>query len=67
MEAFKYGPPPHGGIALGLDRIVMIMAGLDSIREVIAFPKTQSGIDLLTGAPDSVYSEQLKELRLRPT
>jgi aspartyl-tRNA synthetase len=67
MEAFKYGPPPHGGIALGLDRIVMIMAGLDSIREVIAFPKTQSGIDLLTGAPDTVYSEQLKELRLRPT
>jgi aspartyl-tRNA synthetase len=67
MEAFKYGPPPHGGIALGLDRIVMIMAGLDSIREVIAFPKTQSGVDLLTGAPDAVYSEQLKDLRLRPT
>ena len=67
MEAFKYGPPPHGGIALGLDRIVMIIAGLDSIREVIAFPKTQSGIDLLTGAPDAVYSEQLKDLRLRPT
>lgn len=67
MEAFKYGPPPHGGIALGLDRLVMIMAGLDSIREVIAFPKTQSGVDLLTGAPDSIYPEQLKELRIRPT
>ena len=67
MEAFRYGPPPHGGIALGLDRIVMIMAGLNSIREVIAFPKTQSGIDLLTGAPDTVYAEQLKDLRLRPT
>jgi aspartyl-tRNA synthetase len=66
LEAFRFGPPPHGGIAYGLDRIVMLMAGRDSIRDVIAFPKTQSGADLLSGAPDSIYPEQLKELRLRP-
>ncbi|WP_287153545.1 aspartate--tRNA ligase [Candidatus Solincola tengchongensis] len=66
LEAFRYGPPPHGGIAFGLDRLVMIMAGRESIREVIAFPKTQSGSDPLTGAPDVVYPEQLRELRLRP-
>ena len=66
LEAFRYGPPPHGGIAFGLDRLVMLMAGRESIREVIAFPKTQSGADPLTGAPDSIYPEQLKELRLRP-
>ncbi|RJP26979.1 MAG: aspartate--tRNA ligase [Actinobacteria bacterium] len=67
LEALRYGPPPHGGIAYGLDRIVMLMAGRDSIRDVIAFPKTQSGADLLSGAPDAVYPDQLKELRLRPT
>ncbi len=66
LEAFQYGPPPHGGIAFGLDRLVMIMAGKESIREVIAFPKTQSGTDPLTGAPDAIYPEQLGELRLRP-
>ncbi len=66
LEAFRYGPPPHGGIAFGLDRLVMIMAGRESIREVIAFPKTQSGSDPLTGAPDALYPQQLKELRLRP-
>ncbi|MEW6553194.1 MAG: aspartate--tRNA ligase [Actinomycetota bacterium] len=66
LEALRYGPPPHGGIAYGLDRIVMLMAGRDSIRDVIAFPKTQSGADLLSGAPDAVYPDQLKELRLRP-
>lgn len=65
LEAFRYGPPPHAGIAFGLDRIVMLMAGRDSIREIIAFPKTQSGADLLTGAPDRIYPQQLKELRLR--
>ncbi|MBN2025356.1 MAG: aspartate--tRNA ligase [Actinobacteria bacterium] len=66
LEAFNYGPPPHGGIAYGLDRIVMLMAGRESIRDVIAFPKTQSGADLLSGAPDAIYPDQLKELRLRP-
>ncbi len=65
LDAFRYGPPPHGGIAYGLDRIVMIMAGKESIRDVIAFPKTQSGMDLLTGAPDAIYPSQLKELHLR--
>ena len=52
LEAFQYGPPPHGGIALGWDRLCALLAGADSIREVIAFPKTASGGDPLTGAPD---------------
>jgi aspartyl-tRNA synthetase len=66
LEAFRFGPPPHGGIAYGLDRMVMLMADRDSIRDVIAFPKTQSGADLMSGAPDSIYPDQLKDLRLRP-
>jgi aspartyl-tRNA synthetase len=65
VEAMDYGVPPHGGIGLGLDRIVMLMAGESSIRDVIAFPKTQSGADLMTDAPSPVTGEQLKELRLR--
>lgn len=65
VEAMDYGVPPHGGIALGLDRLVMLMAGEDSIREVIAFPKTQSGSCPLTGAPSVVSNDQMKELRLK--
>ncbi|MDH2427398.1 aspartate--tRNA ligase [Sphaerisporangium sp. TRM90804] len=61
LEAFKYGPPPHGGIAYGWDRICMLLAGGESIRDVIAFPKTASGFDPLTGAPTPITSAQRKE------
>ncbi len=66
LDALRYGAPPHGGIAMGLDRIVAIIAGRDSIRDVIAFPKTASGADPLTGAPSPVDAQQLRELGLRP-
>jgi aspartyl-tRNA synthetase len=62
LGAFRYGAPPHGGFAVGLDRLVAILAGEENIREVIAFPKTQSGSDLMTGAPQPISARQLREL-----
>ncbi|MEC9019853.1 MAG: aspartate--tRNA ligase [Pseudomonadota bacterium] len=65
LDALQYGAPPHGGLAFGLDRLVMLMAGAKTIREVIAFPKTQSAACLMTDAPGEVSSDQLKELNIR--
>ena len=65
MDAFKYGVPPHAGIAPGIERLVMVLAGTDDIKDVIAFPKTQSAQDLMDGAPDMVSDKQLKELGIK--
>ena len=65
LNAFKYGVPPHAGLAFGLDRLIMLMAGCDSIREVIAFPKVKDASCLMTEAPGTVDEAQLKELCLK--
>ena len=65
LEAFKYGTPPHGGMAYGLDRLIMLLAGRDSIRDVIAFPKVKDASEIMSGAPDVVEAKQLKELNIK--
>jgi aspartyl-tRNA synthetase len=65
LEAFEYGTPPHGGIAMGLDRFVMVLAGEPNIREIIAFPKSQSALDLMADTPTSVSEQQLRELHIK--
>ena len=66
LNAFRYGAPPHAGFAFGIDRLVAIFCGEENIREVIAFPKTQSGTDLMTGAPARIAPSALNDLGLRP-
>ncbi len=65
LDALKYGCPPHGGLAFGLDRLIMLMLGAQSIREVIAFPKTQTAACVMTDAPGAVENQQLRELHIR--
>ena len=65
IDAFKYGAPPHGGMAFGLDRLVMLMLGRESIKDVIAFPKVQNASELMTGCPDMVEEKSLRELSIQ--
>ena len=65
LDSLQYGAPPHGGIAFGVDRLAAMMAGVDQIRDVIAFPKTQRGQDLLINTPSAVTEQQLRELHIR--
>jgi aspartyl-tRNA synthetase len=67
LEAFEFGTPPHGGIALGIDRVTMLLAGQDSIREMVAFPKTQSATEPMTGSPSEVGPRELADLHLEVT
>ncbi|OYW29118.1 MAG: hypothetical protein B7Z47_05155, partial [Chthoniobacter sp. 12-60-6] len=67
LDAFRFGAPPHGGLALGLDRIAMLVSGEESIREVIAFPKNNRGSDLMTDSPTNIDFKTLREIYIRST